>query len=430
MTQMISYESPGTYGYLANDRRRGVMGRLAIGFAKLGVAPLPFLLVGFLAYMLIPLFGLLATPAVVVLLIAGAMVFVRTMRKRRGAQVLSYIEQAVRLNLPLPRMLWAAESSEQGALRKRLRNVRLAVEAGVPVGIALEMLAPEVPDRSVQLIKASERLGRLPVTLRRLVRDNRAPERSATARILSTVYPIGIAMCLMLVLGLLGIFVIPKFELIMRDFDVPLPWATQLLLAMMRDWAVPAIVAAGIVLLLYSAQRSWEIIWPRNTRSTPWGWMDAIAWRIPVLHAVLRDRGLADAFAVIAEAVEAGYPLDRAVTEASELRINLVLRRTLERWLAGINSGLSPEESARAASLPPLVSGMVATAGTPGGAQVYWFLSRYYDSRYSRLASLLRAAVGPALSLIFGVAVGLTAMGMFMPLIELMRRLSVDTGYW
>src|SRR5688500_3762939 len=123
MAELISYESPGTYGYLANDRRRGAAGRVAIAFSKLVIAPLPFILVGLAVYVLLPI-GVLATPAVVVLLIACAMIFVRTMRKRRGAQVLSYVEQAVRLNLPLPRMLWAAESSEHGPLRRRLRDVR------------------------------------------------------------------------------------------------------------------------------------------------------------------------------------------------------------------------------------------------------------------------------------------------------------------
>src|SRR4051812_30851173 len=69
--------------------------------------------------------GLVAISPVlgIILLPLGARVM-ETVRRRRGAIVLTYIEQAVRLNLPLPRMLYAAERSEKGKLSMRLRQVR------------------------------------------------------------------------------------------------------------------------------------------------------------------------------------------------------------------------------------------------------------------------------------------------------------------
>ena len=441
MAELIHYESPGTYGGLVNDRRRSVWGWMALVATRLLIAPLPFILVGGLLAALPILLGArrpqegwaVMAPLPVVLLLACGIMLVRTMRKRRGAQLLSYVEQAVRLNLPLPRMLRAAEDSEGGPLRSRLRSVREAVEAGAPLGIAMEVTVPEVPDRAVQLIKAAERLGRLPAVLRRLVLENRRPQDNATSRILSVVYPIGIMTCLIIVLGLLGIFVMPKFELIMRDYKVAMPWTTRWLLVLMRELALPLVILAALALLLYVAARMWELFAPPNSRGGRWLWADAILWWVPVLHGVLRDRGLADAFGVMSQALGAGHTLDRGLMEASELRINGVLRRRLERWLVGIQRGLSSEQAARAARLPALVVGMVSTAssgGPSGGVEVYDFLARYYDSRHSRTAALLRASVGPVLAIVFGAAVALTAMGMFMPLVEMTRQLSIDPGNW
>src|SRR3954452_12509126 len=54
-------------------------------------------------------------------------------RKRRAAIVLSYLEQAVRLNLPLPRFLTAAAASEDAVTGRRLIALRDRLEVGSPL---------------------------------------------------------------------------------------------------------------------------------------------------------------------------------------------------------------------------------------------------------------------------------------------------------
>src|SRR5829696_6673085 len=62
------------------------------------------------------------------LVLLGMMpLFVRvngTIRKRRAASTISYLEQAVRLNLPLGRMLYVAQRGERGTMAKRLAVFR------------------------------------------------------------------------------------------------------------------------------------------------------------------------------------------------------------------------------------------------------------------------------------------------------------------
>src|SRR5690348_8233388 len=91
----------------------------------------------------------------------------RMIRRRRAAMTLAYLEQAVRLNLPISRMLRAAQQSEKGTLHVRLAALRDLIDSGYPIGVALESAVPEVPDRETALIESAERVGRLPQSLAR-----------------------------------------------------------------------------------------------------------------------------------------------------------------------------------------------------------------------------------------------------------------------
>src|SRR4051812_47055353 len=68
-------------------------------------------------------------------------------RRRRAAMTVAYLEQAVRLNLPISSMLRAAQQSERGTLNLRLVQLRDLIDSGYPVGLALESAVPEVPER-------------------------------------------------------------------------------------------------------------------------------------------------------------------------------------------------------------------------------------------------------------------------------------------
>jgi len=129
---------------------------------------------------------------------------------------------------------------------------------------------------------------------------------------------------------------------------------------------------------------------------------------------------------VVAAALEVGQPADRALFEAAEAATNAILRRKVLAWAHNATSGMPIADAARQAGLPALVSNLLRTAYGPDGAQdVFLFLARYYDSRYSAAAALLQGAAIPVMVGVFGAIVGLLGLGMFMPLIELMKRIPV-----
>ena len=152
-------------------------------------------------------------------------------------------------------------------------------------------------------------------------------------------------------------------------------------------------------MLVWTGLALWQMFHPvRFSSLFGRGIRDRIVWATPVAHGIARDRGLADAFDLIAGAVQNGMPIDRAFAEAANLEINAALRDRFERWAQAILGGASLADAARAARMPRLVAAMLANVrgGERGAAK----------SSASSPATTRRATAEPPPSL-YGAAVPL-----------------------
>lgn len=398
---MVEYFNP-LPAKLAVRREPGFWLSLVWNFAiaVLGVMGMG-LLAGTIWYALSPALGG-ASPAFELLALAALLVAVRSARRNRALIAAGYLEQALRLNLPLPAMIRAAELSERGRLRRTLRELRTWVEMGAPVGTALERSMPGVPPRIVLVTHCAERLGQLPRALRQLLGEDRAPaERRAMQSIMVRWYPIVMLVALAAVSLVLNVFIMPKYRQILRDFHLPMPLWSSRTIAVWEWLEFPIAAIAALVLVDFVARTLSEVSALPRRMFGPWRAIgDRVAWVTPVWGTMVRAQGLADVFRLLADATEAGLPLDRSLCEASDACVNRVLENRISRWSQFVSAGVPAADAARRARLPALVVGMVGTAqGTAAAPAVFSFLARYYEGRHARAAALLQAAAIPAIVL-------------------------------
>ena len=217
----------------------------------------------------------------------------------------------------------------------------------------------------------------------------------------------------------------PKYEEIFQDFKLELPLLTQIMLPG-AQWIVypfTALLAVAFLVLIARAvgtiiAPSWSVVNPVRSLT------DRIGWRVPPLRLVVRSRALADACHAAADALETGRPLVWAIDEAARAQTNSVLAGQLGAWAERIRNGEHPPDAARAAGLPDLLVGMLRTTGGAETAEVLRFLARYYDSRFSRGAVLLRAALVPFIAIATGTPVCLFILSVQLPLIRLIDRVN------
>jgi type II secretory pathway component PulF len=409
---------------------------IALLFLGLLLLPIPFLLSsahGPLTRVSSNMLGLaLLVPAIVALLIFSVgnpvvivfclifigVIFVlalilrtnRAVRRRRAMVVLAYLEQAVRANLPLPRMLIAAQAGESGAIAARLRSLRRKLESGASITEALDHSLRELPRRSLGLIAAAERIGQLPQVLDRLIReDGRRDTNDMVESAFISVYPLMMCAGIFIITSMIMIYVIPKFEQIFKDFRVDLPWITVLMMQFSRSAGIflAPVIMLAMVIFVFSAIRN--RFWPSREVSGNW------------IGRFSRHRDLADACGVVADSLGAGLGLDAAIRSAAELPVNTLLRWKLYRWAGGIEQGLSNADAARRARMPQLLIGLSATADLSTADEVFHFLQRYYAARFSRFAALMRGAIVPLTVFFFAIIVAAIALALYLPMIQLIN---------
>jgi type IV pilus assembly protein PilC len=376
----------------------------------------------------------LASPVLIMIFFPELAGMSTRVRRQRGTMILSYLEQAVRLNLPLAGMLSAARQSEDGVMALRLLKLQKMLETGTSLETALRLEAPEVSRRVVSLIGAAERSGQLPQALARAIDEEQESPEQAERSAFGRWYPLMMTLVLLGVTTMIMIYVVPKFEEIYKDFGLRLPPATRLLMNLARAifqaevFDIPVLLVVIIVIAVLMLGGMFERIWTQPQELPRPAFLDYLAWATPVWHGVVRDRGMADACDTIAGALRGGQPLHRAIEEATSIRMNEIVRERLRDWQAGVEAGQAADEAARVAKLPPLLCGMIGTGrGTDPTAAVE-FLAAYYHGRFSRSRELIRSGAVPMMALVFGGMVLFLAAGMFAPLVSMIDSLSVSAN--
>jgi type IV pilus assembly protein PilC len=377
---------------------------------------------------------MLMVPVTVGLIILGIVVNSTraAARARRAWTMMNNIEQAVRLNLPLPRVIGAMAEDEHGRFALELHQARQALEQGAPVAVVLATVR-QLPTHIVELVAAAESVGRLPQVLARILEQRRAAiARNVGKLSFYRSYPLIFIMLLVGVTAMLMIFVMPKYEQIFRDFRTDLPKITQVTLAVAREgapWALLA-MAASFVGLLVMMVTPWRRAAREGYVETVGGWL---ANRLPWIGRMRLHRALGETLQFAADAIEAGRPIDDALYEAAHVGTNSLLRERVERWISEISRGESIGEAARAARMPRLVCGMLGTATqTSDVAPVLRFLGRYYATRFSRAAMFLEAAFVPVIVGVMGFFVAWLMLSIMAPLVGLINSLSTypKGGTW
>jgi type II secretory pathway component PulF len=374
---------------------------------------------------------LMKTPEVAsilaIVMAIGLFVLIATMisaaaaaRRRRASAVLNYLEQAVRLNLPLPRMVRAIGEGETGRFARDMSHAQQALEEGAPLAVVLGAV-PQIPTRVLALVAAAEREGRLPQVLGRLMKQR----QSAVQRNLDFTsfyriyYPPVLALALVTITSLLMVLVMPKFQQIFKDFKAPLPEVTQVTLEFSRaagPWAAVLLLLILFSLMFSALAARWRGA-AYGLVEGPLGWL---ANHLPVMSRIRTHRALGEVLEFAADAVEAGRPIDTSLLEAAQIVANSHVREMIDRWVAAMSHGAPLPDAARDAGLPRLIYSMLGTAiQTPDLAEVLRFLGRYYSTRFSRGAAILQAAVIPFIAITMGAVVAWLALSVFLPLIRL-----------
>ncbi len=210
------------------------------------------------------------------------------------------------------------------------------------------------------------------------------------------------------VLAFVTIFIVPTFEVMFDEFGLELPFPQLFSTVPSLGILLLLVVVGAVIIPLLNRGHLLGIRMPR--------------W-VPTLPRLAERK--AEILCGVADAVDAGWPMGRALALGHEISTRHVERRSLERAMRCIEQGADPVESLhRSGWIDASEAGWLAGASAPRTSQL---LRTIADQNVRDARSNLRwmmAVFFPVLVVVLGLVVLAYAFGFFATMLQLIYGLS------
>lgn len=334
-------------------------------------------------------------------------------RRRVGtAQVLVFSEQLLTLlnaGLPLDRALHVSLGTiEHAYFREVMQGVFLEVEKGNTLADAFARYPHIFPRLYINMVRAGEEGGVLPVVLARLIEFYSRSLEFRSFLITSSIYPV-----LLFVFGTgallaLMVFVLPKFGQIFADMNQTLPLPAAILIGVGEFlsayglWMLAALVGGAVSFVRALRDPVWLERWQR------------LQLRLPVLGTLMLKVQLARVCRTWGTLLASGVPILTGMRIVRELSDNIPLHQAMDRLTRAVQEGHGVSRPMLADPFFPRLLGQLAAIGEESGALDAMFIkvADQYESDIRKATRNLVALFEPAMILLMGGLIGVVVVSM------------------
>lgn len=307
-----------------------------------------------------------------------------------------------------------AEKETHPERRQLLGQVVASLFQGQSLSQALERFPGAFPVLYVATVRASERTGDLPQSLRRYVIYHNQLDLVRKKIISASIYPallLGVGG--LVIVFLLG-YVVPRFAVIFEDLGRDLPYLSRLLM----DWGAlvaqhSATLGLGVLAVLVAA--GFWLSMPQ-TRAMLLRRLMAI----PALGERMRIYQLARYYRTLGMLLRGGIPIMTALTMTAGL-LGGQLRSSLTQATEQVRQGMPLSQAMESAGLTTAVSQRMLRVGERTGqmGDMMERIAAFYDDEIARWVDWFVRLFEPVLMLIIGIAIGFIVVLMYFPIFEL-----------
>jgi len=327
--------------------------------------------------------------------------------------------------LPILRSIRILEGQlRPGVLKNALMGVQEEVEGGATFSEALGKF-PRAFDRLyVNMVRAGEAGGVLETVLNRLAEFREKAWRLRKKIIGAMVYPITVITFAALIVTFIMVYIVPKFEEIFVEFEVPLPALTKFVIGAARSMRFrwPYFVIPAIVIpILYKVVRV-----TRVGRYV----VDFIKLHLP-LFGTIANKSVVSRFArTLGTLVASGVPILEALNITRDTCGNEVVARAIGKVHDSIREGETMEEPLRQSKIcDEMVVNMVAVGEETGELdRMLIKVSDTYDDDVDTAVESMTSLLEPLMVVTLALIVGTIVISLFMPLIQLISSMSGGAG--
>lgn len=342
--------------------------------------------------------------------------------RRRGAGMAEVLEFTAQLRtlldagLPIDRALKILINTlPSPSLVGIMQELLLDIEKGSTLNDAFAKHPAAFPRLYVNMVKAGEEGGILPITLARLIDFYERSIEFRSFLISSSVYPATLLVFGVSALIALTVLVIPKFAEVFENMGRQLPPAAAFLIDTSHFFT-----DHGLELLLGMATAGFAFF---MLIRQPAGrlWWDQTLLRLPILGMLMLKANLSRACRTLGTLLSAGVPILNALRIVSQLSDNMQVNEALARLERGIRDGeglAGPMRTDR--FFPPLLTSLVTVGEETGDiAKMLMRVADQYDLDVRKSAKRFVTLFEPMMIIVMGGLIGAIVVSMLTAIFSL-----------
>lgn len=318
--------------------------------------------------------------------------------------------------IPLLRGLRGLSASTHNTvLRRALEDILASLESGRDLAASFARHPDIFPPLYISIVRVGESTGTLDAAFQRLCQylgqDQELQERVKSAMR----YPMIVMIAIAVALGVLTTFVIPKFAPLFKALGDHIPWPTRVIMnvsSFTHDyWYVCLGVIAGLVLTArqYVSTERGRLQWHKAKL------------KIPGIGRLVHEAILARIARSLAISLNAGMPMIQTLNVIARSSGNDYMAERVLRLRDAIERGDPLSRAAATVGMfPPLVLQMMGVGEETGDlAELLDEVAGFYEREVDYALKNLSAAIEPILIVCVGGMVLVLALGIFLPMWEM-----------
>ncbi|MBN1515773.1 type II secretion system F family protein [Candidatus Sumerlaeota bacterium] len=318
--------------------------------------------------------------------------------------------------LPIMRSLHILEEQvESVVFKEKIGLMAKSIEEGSTLSDAMSKHRKVFDNLFVNMIRAGEIGGVLEVVLNKLA-DYLEKRQALVSKVRSALmYPMVVLVLATIIVGVILIMIIPKFDDIFSGLGAELPWMTQQLVTASNilQHQFPLVIAGLIILYIIYRQIN-------KTREGKYVF-DRVKLKLPVFGSLILKASIARFASTLSTLITAGVPILQAIDIVRDTSGNEVVARAMEKIHSSVKEGESIHEPMREVTVfPPLVVHMVAVGEETGAIDhMLQKVAEAYQRDVDDTVDALTSIMEPLLMVFLGVIIGAIVIALYLPLFTL-----------
>ena len=309
---------------------------------------------------------------------------------------------------------------ENKAFAKILQQTRMDVEGGATLADAMRKHPKAFDDLFVNMIAAGEAGGILDTILKRLATYIEKAVKLKSQVKGAMVYPVAVLCIAGIVIAVILWKVIPTFASMFEGLGATLPLPTRIVIAA-SNWFVRLLpfLVVFLVAAVFAFKRYYATYGGRRV-------IDRAILKAPIIGVLMQKIAVARFCRTLATLISSGVPILDGLEITARTSGNAIIEDAIMAVRKGVESGLTVAQPLKESGVfPPMVVQMIGVGEQTGALDAMLSkIADFYEEEVDQAVANLLTLMEPVMILFLGITVGGIVISMYLPLFDLISKLS------